>query len=142
MGQDGAVKIARRGTDLARVRLQDAAGRMLELAVVAPSRTIRIVAAGPDGPEVRGALDPKEFNSVVSLLRTHREEGSAGLAGRFHVLRQVPGDQRGYVDWGTESSKEIWIYPNRRGAATDWCILRIAEVTEDFFAIWEAHRGR
>jgi hypothetical protein len=103
------------GKDLLRVRLEDTEGHSLELAVLSPHRTIRISVVGPAGPELRGAFDPREFKALVESLKKHGLDADVGVSGRFHVLRQVPGDRRGYVDWGN-GGPQVWIFPSRGDA--------------------------
>ena len=123
-----------------RVRISDGDGHWIEVAVVGPTRRVRIEVAGPgEAVVVRGDLDTGEFVSQLSLLREHGADPKVGIAGRFHVSAVDQSDTAGYVDWGN-GGPTVWIYPNRRGAGTDWAHFPTTELLKDLVAIWESHQ--
>jgi hypothetical protein len=121
-----------------RVRLEDSGGHSLEI-VLTSQRTMRIGVGGPDGPVLRGRLDSAEIEAMVDLLGRHGP--ATGVAGRFHVLRQVPGDCAGYVDW-CAAGTEVVFHPNRRGPVMDWCAVDVSEVTADLRMLSQSRRQR
>jgi hypothetical protein len=122
-----------------RVRITDGQGHWIHIAVVGPTRRVRFEIAGPGGTVlVRGDLDCG-FESQLNLLREHGRDAKVGIAGRFHVVAVDETDKAGCVDWGN-GGPTVWIYPNRRGARTDWARFPTSEVLEDFVAVWESHQ--
>jgi hypothetical protein len=136
------VRVATRSEDEhLRVEITDGEGHWLRIAVVGPTRRVRFEASGPGGTvAIRGDLD-QEFEDQLKLLREHGTNDTVGIAGRFHVFSGDPTDKPGYVDWGN-GGPTVWIYPNRRGASTDWARFPMNEVLEDFEAVLASHRGR
>ena len=123
-----------------RVSITDRDGHWIEVTVVGPTRRVRLEVAGPgETIVVRGDLDTSEFVSQLSLLRQHGADPKVGIAGRFHVSAVDQSDKAGYVDWGN-GGPTVWIYPNRRGAGTDWARFSATELLEDLVAIWGSHQ--
>jgi hypothetical protein len=121
------------------IRITDEQGHWIRITVVGPTRRVRFEIAGPGGTVlIRGDLD-NDFESQLNLLREHGTDAEVGIAGRFHVVAVDESDTAGYVDWGN-GGPTVWIYPNRRGARTDWARFPLSEVLEDFQAVWDAHQ--
>jgi hypothetical protein len=113
------------------------AGRTFTVGVrTTKPKTLFVEVAEPTAIHVRGYVDARDFETVVNVLREGGVGRRRGFAGRFYVGELVDGDRGGYVDWGNDGD-HVWIYPNRRGIATDWCHLGRREMTADTEAAWE-----